>query len=24
VYIDGASHVKMKKDLVEFMGGSMR
>jgi carboxypeptidase C (cathepsin A) len=24
VYIDSASHVKMKKDLVEFMGKSMR
>ncbi len=24
VYIDGASHAKMKKDLVEFMGKSLR
>lgn len=24
VYIDGASHTKMKKDLVEFMGRSLR
>jgi carboxypeptidase C (cathepsin A) len=24
VYIDSASHVRMKKDLVEFMGKSMR
>jgi carboxypeptidase C (cathepsin A) len=24
VYVDSASHAKMKKDLVEFMGKSLK